>query len=26
LSAQPAPGKYAGPQLEALQKLDYVTI
>ena len=26
LSAQPAPEKYAGPQLEALQKLDYVTI
>ena len=26
LSAQPAPEKYAGPQLTALQKLDYVTI
>ena len=26
LSAQLAPEKYAGPQLEALQKLDYVTI
>ena len=26
LSAQPAPERYAGPQLEALQKLDYVTI
>ena len=26
LSAQPAPEKYAGPQLEALQRLDYVTI
>ena len=26
LSARPAPEKYAGPQLEALKKLDYVTI
>jgi len=26
LSARPAPAKYAGPQLEALQMLDYVTI
>lgn len=26
LCAQPVPAKYAGPQLEALQKLDYVTI
>ena len=26
LSAQPAPEKYSGPQLEALQRLDYVTI
>lgn len=26
LSARPAPAKYAGPQLEALQRLDYVTI
>jgi antitoxin CptB len=26
LSASPAPAKYAGPQLEALQRLDYVTI
>ena len=26
LSARPAPEKYAGRQLEALQKLDYVTI
>ena len=26
LKAQPAPAKYRGPQLEALQRLDYVTI
>jgi antitoxin CptB len=26
LQAQPAPDRYAGPQLAALQKLDYVTI
>ena len=26
LQAQPAPEQFAGPQLEALQKLDYVTI
>ena len=26
LSARPAPAKYAGAQLTALQKLDYVTI
>ena len=26
LAAQPAPEQFAGPQLEALQKLDYVTI
>ena len=26
LSARPAPPQYAGPQLEALQRLDYVTI
>ena len=26
LSARPAPEQYAGPQLEALQRLDYVTI
>jgi len=26
LSARPAPAKFAGPQLEALQRLDYVTI
>ena len=26
LSAQPAPEKFAGPLLEALQRLDYVTI
>jgi antitoxin CptB len=26
LSTRPAPAKYAGPQLEALQRLDYVTI
>jgi antitoxin CptB len=26
LSAQPAPDDLAGPQLEALQRLDYVTI
>jgi antitoxin CptB len=26
LCARPAPDQYAGPQLEALQRLDYVTI
>ena len=26
LSARPAPARYAGSQLEALQRLDYVTI
>ena len=26
LQVQPAPGKFAGPQLAALQRLDYVTI
>ena len=26
LQAQPAPAKFSGPQLEALQRLDYVTI
>jgi antitoxin CptB len=26
LSAQPAPEKFAGPLLQALQRLDYVTI
>lgn len=26
LSARPAPANFAGPQLEALQRLDYVTI
>ncbi len=26
LQAQPAPPKFAGPQLRALQRLDYVTI
>ena len=26
LSARPAPAKFAGPRLEALQRLDYVTI
>jgi antitoxin CptB len=26
LQAQPAPEKFRGPQLEALQRLDYVTI
>ena len=26
LQTQQAPEKYAGPQLEALQRLDYVTI
>ena len=26
LRAQPAPARFAGPQLEALQRLDYVTI
>ena len=26
LQARPAPEKFAGPQLEALQRLDYVTI
>ena len=26
LQAQPVPEKFCGPQLEALQRLDYVTI
>ena len=26
LRAQPVPDEYAGPQMQALQKLDYVTI
>ena len=26
LKAQPAPGRFAGPMLTALEKLDYVTI
>lgn len=26
LKAQPAPAKYAGPMLQALEKLDYVSI